>query len=193
MSKVITKKDWLTLHGFNENGETYCVFGDDTYAIKDWLKEKGCKFDPVFKWHSPEPLDMPIGYGMFGVSYNDFMQWEESNSSMLFYEDAKARIEKKFQEAQGPSSSQYYEGEVGERVYNITAVFKSHRGFMGKFGYTNIYTFNAGDAVLVWFTATEQDIEIGSPLLLTFTIKAFQEFRGVRTTQITRAKIKRIE
>ena len=189
---IISKVDWLASHGFNADGLTYCIFGD-TYAIKDWLKDNGCKFDPVFKWHSPEPLDLPVGYGMFCISYVDYMKWEEASSSLLFYEDAKAKFEKKESEFIKVPVSNYYNAEIGERVRNITATFKSSRGFMGKFGYTNIYTFNSGDAVLVWFTATELDMELGTAVDLTFTIKGFEEFRGVKTTKITRAKIKRIE
>lgn len=188
----MTKMEWLTAHGFNEDGITYCVYGDDTYSIKNWLKEQGCKFDPIFKWHCGSPIEMLEGYKLLAVSYSDFMEWDEKDSAMLYYEDAKAKIERKFQEMQEPSTAEFYEGEIGERIRNVTAVFKSYRGFNGKFGYTNILTFETEKHCLVWFTATEQDLEVGDTVDMTFTIKAFQEFRGVNTTIVTRCKIKKI-
>lgn len=58
----MTKELWLEKNGFNTETEvTYVIWGDDTYAIKDWLKEQGCKFNPVLKWHAPEPIELPEG------------------------------------------------------------------------------------------------------------------------------------
>lgn len=188
----MTKMEWLTAHGFNEDGITYCVYGDDTYSIKNWLKEQGCKFDPIFKWHCGSPIEMLEGYKLLAVSYSDFMEWDEKDSAMLYYEDAKAKIERKFQEMQEPSTAEFYEGEIGERIRNVTAVFKSHRGFNGKFGYTNILTFETENCILVWFTSTEPKINIGDILDISFTIKKFEKFRGINTTIITRTKINKI-
>ncbi len=189
----MTKMEWFETNGFDKNGYTYCVYGDNTYAIKDWLKEQGCRFNPLLKWHCNFPLELPEGYKMLFISYSDFMEWDEKDSAMLYYEDAKAKIERKFQEIQEPSTAEFYEGEIGERIRNVTAVFKSHRGFNGKFGYTNILTFETEKHCLVWFTATEQDLEVGDTVDITFTIKKFEEFRGVKTTQISRAKINKIQ
>ena len=36
-------QEWLQKNGFSADGQTLCVFGDDTYAIKDELKRMGCK------------------------------------------------------------------------------------------------------------------------------------------------------
>lgn len=45
----MTKELWLEKNGFGADGLTWCVFGDDTYAIKEQLKELGCKFSPLLK------------------------------------------------------------------------------------------------------------------------------------------------
>ena len=54
MAKRLTKEEWLELNGFDVNGLTFCVFGDDTYSIKNWLKEQGCKFYCGSDAHHPE-------------------------------------------------------------------------------------------------------------------------------------------
>lgn len=56
----------------------------------------------------------------------------------------------------------------------------------------NIYTFMDGDNELVWFTAKELNFEKGDVLDLTGTIKKHEEFRGTKTTQLSRCILKKI-
>lgn len=189
----MTKELWLEKNGFNTETEvTYVIWGDDTYSIKDWLKEQGCKFNPVLKWHSPVQFDLPEGFGMIAFQFDELAEWDENCFDVFFYEDAKAKVERKVREAEGPSLSEFV-GEVGERLRNLTAVYKSCRGFMGKYGWTNIYTFQSGENILVWFTATDCDLEYGTIVDLTGTVKKHEEFRGVKTTQLSRCIIKEVE
>ena len=109
-----------------------------------------------------------------------------------FFETAKSFVEKMEAQAEGPSKSEYV-GEVGDRLRNITAIYKSGRGFEGRFGWTNIYTFESEENVLVWFTTKELDFEKGQTVDLTGTIVAHDEFRGVKTTKINRCIVKPIE
>lgn len=182
------KKEWLARNGFNEDGLTWCVFGDDTYSIKDKLKEMGCKFSPILKWHSPEPLDIPAGYDMFSISFDDIMEWDAQAKNAFFTEDAKSIVDRKFAEAEGPSLSEYV-GEVGERLRNMTAIFKSRRGFNGRYGWTNIFTFAVDQNIFIWFTATELDIEVGSTVDLTGTVVDYIEYNGVKQTKLNRCKV----
>lgn len=187
----ITKELWLEKNGFGADGLTWCIFGEDTYAIKEQLKELGCKFSPLLKWHSPKALDLPIGYGMFSISFDTIAQWDEENETIYYYEKAKEIVDKQFREAEGPSLSEYV-GTPGERLRNLTAIYKSTRGFSGKYGWTNIHTFEVGDDVLVWFSQCDVDLERGQAVDLTATVKKHEEFRGVKTTQLSRCIIKPI-
>ena len=191
MVKRLTKEEWLELNGFGTDARTFCVFGDDTYSIKDWLKEQGCKFNPILKWHSPEPLDIPVGYGMIGFDFDEILEWDEAEGTANYLEKAPELIDRRFREAEGPSFSEYV-GQIGERLRHITAVYKSTRGFAGKYGWTNIHTFQVNDDVLVWFTACEIDMEKGSIVDLSATVKKHEEFRGVKTTQLSRCIIKEV-
>ena len=189
----LTKELWLEKNGFNTETEvTYVIWGDDTYAIKDWLKEQGCKFNPVLKWHAPAPIELPEGYGMIEFQFADLAEWDPDCMEVCFYEDTKAKVERKVREAEGPSLSEFM-GEVGERLRHLTAVYKSGRGFMSKYGWTNIYTFQSGENILVWFTATDCELEYGTIVDLTGTVKKHEEFRGVKTTQLSRCIIKEVE
>lgn len=117
-----------------------CI-GDDTFAIKDQLKDMGCKFSPTLKWHSPIALDVPAGYGMISFAFDEIMEWNEEQNNAFFFEDAKEKIERRFIEAAGPSLSEFV-GGVGERLRNKTVVFKSMRGFSGQFGWTKYIYFH---------------------------------------------------
>jgi hypothetical protein len=188
----MTKEQWFEKNGFSKDGFTYSIFGDDTYSIKGWLKEQGCKFSPLLKWHSPEPIDMPVGYGMICFSFDELYKWDESNRNAYFYENAEVIVDRRFKEAEGPSLSEYV-GEVGQRLRNLTAIFKSTRGFQSGFGWTNIHTFQIGEDVLVWFTQKDLELEKGQAVDLTGTIKKHEEFRGVKTTQLSRCIVKGVE
>lgn len=188
----MTKEFWLEKNGFGADGLTWCVFGDDTYAIKEQLKKLGCKFSPLLKWHSPKALDLPEGYGMFSISFDEIAQWDIINKTVCYFEKSEELIERKFREAEGPSLSEFV-GTPGERLQNITAIYKSSHGFCGKFGWTNIHTFQTGNNVLVWFTSVNLNLDKGQAINLTATIKKHEEFRGVKTTQLSRCIIKTIE
>lgn len=186
------KQAWMEKNGFGADGLTWCVFGDDTFAIKDFLKESGCKFSPLLKWHAPNAIEVPEGYGMVSISFDEIFSWNPLSKDVEYKENAKEKVERVLKEAEGPSESDYV-GTVGERVRNVTAIFKSVRGFSGAFGWTNIYTFESEKNVLVWFTAKELDFEKGAIVDFTGTVKKHEEFRGVKTTQFSRCIIKAIQ
>ena len=191
MAKRLTREEWLELNGFSADGFTYSAFGDDTYSIKGWLKEQGCKFNPILKWHNSELIDMPVGYGMICFGFDEILEWDEEAGTAVYKEKAPELVDRRFKEAEGPSFSEYV-GQVGERLRNITAIYKSTRGFAGMYGWTNIHTFQNGDDVLVWFTAKDLDLEKGAVVDLTGTVKKHEEFRGVKTTQLSRCIIKEV-
>ena len=191
MAKRLTKEEWLELNGFGTDARTFCVFGDDTYSIKGWLKEQGCKFNPILKWHYSEPIDMPVGYGMICFGFDEILEWDEKAGTAVYKENAPEFVDRRFKEAEGPSFSEYV-GQVGERLRNLTAIYKSSRGFAGMYGWTNIHTFQIGEDVLVWFTTKDLDLEKGQVIDLTGTVKAHEEFRGTKTTQLSRCIIKEV-
>ena len=188
----MSRKNWLEKNGFNADEITYIIAGEDTYAIKDWLKEQGCKFNTTLKLHSPIELDLPEGYTLIPVAFDDIAEYDNDCKEVYYYEKAKAAIERKIREAAGPSLSEYI-GEVGDRLRHITAIFKSTRGFAGAYGWTNIHTFQRGEDILVWFTACDIELEYGTVVDLSGTIVRHEEFRGVKTTKINRCIIKKVE
>ena len=189
---AMTKAQWLEKNAFSPEGLTYIVFGDNTYAIKDWLKEQGCKYHKELGWHSPVPLDMPVGYGMVSFEFNDLFQWGEKTGTAYPYVNTVDKVQQAIDECMPKSLSEFM-GVEGERLRNLTATVKSSRGFQGKYGWTNLYTFQIGENILSWFTSTEHEFEDGQLVILTGTVKKHEEYRGVKTTQLSRCIVKALE
>lgn len=189
---AMTKAAWLEKNGFSADGLTYVVFGDNTYSIKDWLKEQGCKYSRLLGWHAAQPLDVPEGYGMISFSFDDLFEWGENTDTAYPFEHAETKVQAALDATRSPSLSEYM-GAIGERLRDLTALYKSSFGFQGAYGYTYRHTFQIGENVLVWFTTKELNLEEDELVLLTGTVKKHDEYRGVKMTNLTRCIIKEVE
>lgn len=180
--------------GFGEDEKAYLVYGDDTFAIKDKLKELGARFDPTLKWFFSKEVELPEGYKLCAMSFDELYNYNPQSKWAEFKEDAKAIVSQRMAELKGPSTSIYYPGVEKERIRNITAKVDSIRGFEGMYGYTSVYTFTSGDYVFVWMTSKcDLGLAVGETVDLTGTIKKFDEYMGVKNTYLTRCSIKPIK
>ncbi len=180
--------------GFGEDEKAYLVYGDDTFAIKDELKKLGARFDPTLKWFFAKKVDLPAGYNLCEMSFDELYIYNPRTKWAEFKEDAKAIVSKRIAELKGPSTSEFYPGEIKERIYNITAKIKSIRGFEGMYGYTSVYTFTSQNYVFVWMTSKcDSTLAVGDTVDLTGTIKKFDEYMGINNTYLTRCKVVKIE
>ncbi len=180
--------------GFGENEKAYLVYGDDTYAIKDKLKEMGARFDPTLKWYFSEEVALPEGYKLCEISFDELYTYNPRNKWAEFKEDAKAIVSRRMAELKGPSNSVYYPGAEKERIRNITAKVSAIHGFEGLYGYTSVYTFTSENYVFVWMTSKcDLNLAVGDTVDLTGTIKKFDEYMGVKQTHLTRCIVKKIE
>lgn len=179
--------------GFGEDEKAYLVYGDDTFAIKDKLKELGARFDPTLKWFFPKEVELPEGYKLCVMSFDELYNYNPAAKWAEFKEDAKMIVSRRIMELKGPSTSKFYPGEERERIRNITAKVSNIRGFEGTYGYTAVYTFTSEDYVFVWMTTKcDLNLTVGETVDLTGTIKKFDEYLGVKNTYLTRCSVKKI-
>lgn len=186
------KHDVALKLGFGEDEKAYLVYGDDTYAIKEHLKEMGARFDPTLKWFFSKEVELPEGYNLCAMSFDELYDYNVATAWAQFKENAKDIVRRRMLELKGPSTSVYYPGVEKERIRNITAKVDSIRGFEGAFGYTHVYTFTSCDYVFVWMTSKGLDITAGDTVDLTGTIKKFDEYLGVSQTHLTRCVVTKI-
>lgn len=190
---TFNKQEWFQKNGFNEAGETFVVIssGGNTYDIKDELKEKGCKFNGTLKWHSPQQFDLPQGFNFLPLAFEDICYVDISNS--VFYNKGVTEKIQAAEEALLPESKSEYMGIVGQRLYDLKAVFKSANTFAGAFGYSVVYTFMVGENKLNWFTASTPKINLEpeDSILLTGTVKKHSEYRKEKITTLSRCILKK--
>ena len=180
--------------GFGEDEKAYLVYGDDTFAIKDKLKELGARFDPTLKWFFSKEVELPEGYNLCEMSFDELYNYNSQTKWAEIKENAKAIVTRRMVELKGPSTSVYYPGAEKDRIRNITAKVDSIRGFEGMYGYTSVYTFTSGDYVFVWMTSKcDLNLTVGETVDLTGTIKKFDEYMGISQTHLTRCIVKKVE
>lgn len=185
------KKEWLIHNGFSIEGFCYCIYGGNTYSIKDQLKELGCHYDSIMKWYAAAPLkDLPTQYLQLKIQFEDIFIWHPLTKTATYKENAAITFKKLISQQLLPSTSEYI-GKIKERFYNKKVTIVDKRYFLSQFGYTNIFTFeDENKNVLVWFTQKDyEEFNINQPILLTATIKNYNEYEGVKQTIITRCKI----
>lgn len=178
--------------GFGENEKAYLVYGDDTYAIKNKLKELGARFDPTLKWYFSKEVELPEGYYLCAMNFDDLYDYNPLGKWAQFKENAKEIVTRRMIELKGPSTSIYYPGVEKERIRNITAKVDNIRGFEGYYGYTYVYTFTSGNYVFVWMTSKGLNLTVGDTVDLTGTIKKFDEYMGIAQTHLNRCVVKKI-
>lgn len=187
------KKALLESWGYDpENPLIWLVGGGNTYEIKDWLKEQGCKFCQELGWYSCKPLDVPTGYGMVSIKFDDAYEWFPMVKRFEIKPEVK-EIAAAALSSLYPESKSEYIGEVKQRIRDLEVTLTDARDIDGYYGVSTIYTFANGDNVLVWITSSPKDIEVGDHLLLTGTVKEHKDYKGVKQTVLSRCIIKEIE
>ena len=180
--------------GFGEDENVYIVCGNDTFAIKDQLKKLGARFDPTLKWFFSTVVELPEGYQLCKINFDELYSYNPQTKWAQFKEDAKQTISDRILEVKGPSTSIFYPAAEKERIRNIMAKVSNIFSFDGLYGYTTIYTFTSENYVFVWMTSKSNlSLVIGDFVDLTGTIKNFNEYQGVKNTYLTRCTIKKIE
>ena len=183
---------WLEENCFNKNLTTFVYFPADSFEVKDSLKDAGFHFSKNLLWHI---ANIPEGYEdkVVEIALNQVAEigaWGEGfyrPGARTFVDD----ILKNCRPIEESTSEWLFEEK--ERFYDYAVVLKSVRGMETRFGWTQLVKFeDANGNILQWWTAVEIKAEVGDQVLLTGTVKAHDEYKGVKSTTVTRCKIKTV-
>ena len=183
---------WLEENCFNENLTTFVYFPADSFEVKDSLKDAGFHFSKNLLWHI---ANIPEGYEdkVVEIALDQVAEigaWGEGfyrPGARTFVDD----ILKNCRPIEESTSEWLFEEK--ERFYDYAVVLKSVRGMETRFGWTQLVKFeDANGNILQWWTAVEIKAEVGDQVLLTGTVKAHDEYKGVKSTTVTRCKIKAV-
>ena len=186
------REKWLEENCFNENLTTFVYFPADSFEVKDSLKDAGFRFSKNLLWHI---ANIPEGYEDKVVEITldqvaEIGAWGEGfyrPGARTFVDD----ILKNCRPIEESTSEWLFEEK--ERFYDYAVVLKSVRGMETRFGWTQLVKFeDTNGNILQWWTAVEIKAEVGDQVLLTGTVKAHDEYKGVKSTTVTRCKIKAV-
>ena len=184
------REKWLEENCFNENLTTFVYFPADSFEVKDILKDAGFKFNRSLLWHI---ANIPEGYEDKVVEITldqvaEIGAWGEGcyrPNARTFIDD----ILKNCRPIEESTSEWLFEEK--ERFYDYAVVLKSVRGMETRFGWTQLVKFeDANGNILQWWTAVEIKAEVGDQVLLTGTVKAHDEYKGIKSTTVTRCRLK---
>lgn len=188
----VNKKNLLKDFGYDpENPTVYIVAGENTYAIKDELKEAGARFNPTLGWYFQHEVEVPEGYTLAAIPFDNVFNWFPLVKRIEIKENAK-EIAEAAVNALLPKSNSEYVGEVKDRMRDLEVTFIGCRTFESYYGTTNIYTFDYNGNILVWLTTSCKDMQPNEKYLLTATVKEHSEYKGVKQTKLSRCIIKNI-
>lgn len=188
------KAIWLTNMGFDTVGPTVYLVSGNTYEIKDWIKERGGRYNPALNWYFTENSNqLPEGYEYIPVPFDDLYDWYPRVKKMELKDNAK-EIAEAARIAAMPESKSEWIGEEKQRMRDLKVVLTGARAVSSAYGTSIMFTFDYDGNVLVWFTSCPPDIAedmvVGDEYLLTGTVKKHDTYRGVKQTYLNRCIIK---
>lgn len=181
---------WLADNGFNADLLTYVYFPSDSYDKKEELKSCGFRFNQNLFWHIAEVpeeyADKCIAISLDNVA--EIGAWGVGN----FKSSARSFVESQIKKIRPTEiSTSEWAGEEKERLSDIPVTLKSIRPMLTRFGFTQLVKFfDEKGNQFTWWTSVNIDAEPGDKIFLTGTVKKHEEYKGEKSTVLTRCRIK---
>ncbi len=189
----VKKEKWLKDNGFNENLETYVYFLDNSYEIKETLKDDGFRFNKVLYWHTPE-LKEEYSDKTIKVALDEIAEISAWGTG-YYKENAKDYIEKRMFDARGEKEGEWLGDpalDVDKKI-TVIATLVDVVEVSTRFGMTQLVKFvdEFGNSIN-WWTSVEIKYEVGTKLSITGTIKGFDRYKNKKITVMKRCKLSEV-
>lgn len=180
---IAHRADKLKELGFSHDEATdewfiYRVIGN-TYPIKDFLKEKGFKFNPVVGWYAGAPIEeypcQKLAQAQV-LKESVFVEWKEKAEVTSIWEENLAPKEE---------DTSNWVGTIGSRL-ELNLTVKRVFSFDGIYGTSHTYIMRDDEGnAFKWVTT--KILEENKTYHLRATVKDQIDYKGIKTTVITRA------
>lgn len=188
---AINKRGWISSSAAEEQGRQstaayayFQAFERQKHLIEiEPTKQNALVAEEIVTWMQQiDPGSSDYMYSLRSIANNEYVTFKSKGYAASAY--MAMMREREQTNASSPSS---YLGEVGKKLKAVAKLEHSY-GYRNAYGLSYIHKFtDAGGNVLVWSTATT--LELGSTYTIEAAIKAHEEYRGVKQTVITRAKL----
>lgn len=180
------EKTWLINHLGEASDNLYCIVGN-TYPIKDSLKEKGCKYNPILNWFSTKPIEVENCVTV-SVPTEKIYEWNNQFKRMEIREDAVECFNAAVKSVL-PQSKSEWQGEIGERLRDIKVRLTAARSFPSNYGMCYVYSFvDEAENSYVWYASSFKGYLVDHNYMLTGTVKNHTEKYNQKQTILTRCK-----
>ncbi|MFQ9249245.1 MAG: hypothetical protein ACLR3R_18510 [Clostridium paraputrificum] len=179
----INNKKFLERNGFENTENIYLVLNENSYEIKEELKEKGAFWNNSLKsWCFRESIE---DYQLLKVNYNDFISKGEYGAYMIDVDKLVKVLERK-------NTSEYINAEIGEKIELDIEVINIH-GYSATIKYmdvwTNIVTMRDNDGnILVWKTQSDS-LNKGDKVRIKAIVKEFSDYEYKKQTILKNVRI----
>lgn len=181
----INNKKFLEINGFENTENIYLVLDENSYEIKEELKEKGAFWNRSLKsWCFRERIE---GYQLLKVKYTDFISKGEYGVYTIDNDKLVKVLERK-------NTSKYINAEIGERIELDIEVINIH-GYSATIKYMNVWTNivtmrdNEGN-ILIWKTQSNS-LSKGDKVKIKAIVKEFSEYEYKKQTILKNVRIVR--
>jgi hypothetical protein len=185
----------LEKFGFDVENPTVYLISGNTFEIKDWIKERGGRYNPALNWYfTGNSNQLPEGYEYIAVPFDDLYDWYPRVKRIELKNNAK-EIAEAARIAAIPESKSEWVGEVKQRMRDLKVTLSSARACSSAYGTSIMFTFDYNGNTLIWFTSCppdEEDAVVGNEYLLTGTVKKHDTYRGVKQTYLNRCILKEV-
>ena len=182
-------QEFFQSNGFTPDGKTYFILGK-TFDIKDQLKAEGAKWDSFTKhWRMNHPLE---GFAYLELSVEDLFEADEAGTYHYYLTESGYfhKVEEAEEELKASKSTSEYLGSEGDKV-SLEVTYSHSAEFESEFGTKHIYSFKDDNGnQIIWKSTTYIEQDYGTRFILSGTIKAHNEYRGIKQTILTRCKLK---
>lgn len=186
----------LEKFGFDpSNPMIYLVAGGNTYEIKNELKERGGRYNAAFNWYFTKETEVPEGYELVAVNFDDVYEWLPMVKRIELKENAKEVADAAKAQIKPRSNSEFI-GNIKERLRDLQVTLTDARAVSSAYGTSIMFTFTQGENILTWFTSCPPDADkaiVGHNYLLTGTVKDHKLYNGVKQTYLNRCILKEFE
>ena len=166
-------------------GDYITILKGQTYPFKEWLKERGSKYNPRWGWYFATNVEVPTDLPADIFPVQLFWNQISANGTDLNNDDAISEVIDNLLYDPTPSE---YQGEIGERLeleVHIDKVIPLD-GFYGKSSMHIMSDEN--ENVYVWTTAS-RTLKEDSFLNIRGTVKDHRTYHNCKQTILTRCKV----
>lgn len=193
-AKTVEKnKEFVKKLGLNEQGTAYMVLAQDTYTIKNELKQKGARYNNFIGWYFNEEKE---GYETYPINLIAFYKKNQYGQYYGYINEQGELLNELVRTVKEAYLEQFsiseYVGELKQRI-TLQVKYEDNRSYETNFTYygetTMIYMFDYEGNKLIWKTGSYIDAQIGDTITITGTIKEHKTYNGVKQTILTRCKV----